>query len=585
MRKAFTLLVVAFLVLMLCMSISLGFNANPQQLGAHSANQSVTVPPSLALLGGGAKWAAGNGSNVLFVDWEDNYLAHRNTDGANWGPWPAEADMINQTFSVGYILNSTGLSVTFAGDIPENFTGYDLVVINAYWAVEPRHCQLIQDYIAYGGGVVVLSGVPEFFRCYCKDWWTYTCPTDPAAVEMDEWLGCDGNYFNTGGNAFVTVDYPFGTALKSGDPLFTRARGYSNAGIMDPHAGSTIVAAWADNVTFAYTYTYYQGRVYFQASYDCLVTGAPPPPPPPPPEPINYTLAISVVSCDGSPLPPGCVTDPAAGSYLYEQGQTATVTATASEGWYFDHWTLDDINRTENPTSVKLTSDHILVAVFNPTPAPPPPPPPPAAFTVVYIDPSNVSNVAVGSTFIVEAYVFNVTDLFTWQVQIQFNASELNYVQAIYPSSGYIFSGEPQIPVAPIIDNVSGTIVFGASLLGSGKTSGNGGLCEITFKVMALGESSIDFSQPYGAQTFLLNGNLEIIPATLQNSSFSNDPPIGDVTGANGVSDGIVDMRDVELVARKFGELVPPASPILDLNHDAKIDMHDLGMVARNFRI
>jgi len=492
-KKVLMFSVGTLLVLMFCMSIFSEFPGEAQQLSVHSVNQPVTVLPSLALLGGGAKWAAGNGTNVLFVDWEDNYLAHGSTNGVDWGPWPAEADMINWTLSVGYILNSTGLNVSFASDIPDNLTGYDLVVIHAYWAVEPRHCQLVKGYIGNGGGVVVLSGVPEFFRCYCKDWWTYKCPTDPASVGMDEWLGCDGNYFNTGGNAYVTVYNPFSTLLKIGDPLFA-STGHSNAGIMGPHEGSTVIATWADNVTFAYTYTYGQGRIYYQASYDCLVTGAPPSPPPPPP-------------------------------------------------------------------------------------------PPPATSAVLCIDPSNVSNVAVGSTFKVVVNVRNVTDLFTWQILVQFNASELNCVQAIYPSSGYIFSGEPQIPIAPIIDNVSGAIRFGASLLGSGSASGNGGLCEITFKVMALGESSIDFSQPYGAQTFLLNGNIEIIPAMLQNSSFSNDPPIGDVTGANGVPDGIVDMRDVGLVARKFGELLPPASPILDLNHDGKIDMHDLATVVRNFRI
>jgi hypothetical protein len=101
---------------------------------------------------------------------------------------------------------------------------------------------------------------------------------------------------------------------------------------------------------------------------------------------------------------------------------------------------------------------------------------------------------------------------------------------------------------------------------------------------MTIGESFISFSQPYGACTFLLTGNLDVIPATLRNSSFSNDPPTGDVTGVNGVPDGIVDMRDVGFVARDFGESVPPANLILDFNTDGRIDMRDLGIVAHNFR-
>ena len=221
----------------------------------------------------------------------------------------------------------------------------------------------------------------------------------------------------------------------------------------------------------------------------------------------------------------------------------------------------------------------------NPPPSPPPnPPPTPVAYTILNIDPADVSNVAVGSTFKVTVNVYNVTGLFTWQALIQFNASVLNCVEAVYPTTGDIFSGKTRIPVASIIDNVAGTVVYGASLIGSDSASGDGALFEITLRVMTISESSISFSQPYGASTFLLTGNLDIIPATLQNGSFSNDPPTGDVTGINGVSDGIVDMRDVGLIASNFLESVPPADQILDLNTDAKIDMRDLGTVAHNFR-
>lgn len=104
---------------------------------------------------------------------------------------------------------------------------------------------------------------------------------------------------------------------------------------------------------------------------------SPLPPPPPLPEPVNYTLMISAISCDGSPLPSDCITDPVVGAYLYQEGQVVTTTATASEGWSFSYWLLDDLNGTENPTNIEMISDHALVAVFNPIPVPPPPPPPP----------------------------------------------------------------------------------------------------------------------------------------------------------------------------------------------------------------
>jgi hypothetical protein len=230
-----------------------------------------SITPSLTLLEGGARWAAQRGNSTLFIDWEDNYIAHGNIDGINWGPWPTEVKMKNWTDSVSYVLNQSGLNVHFAGDLPSNLTGYDLLVIHAYWAVEPSHLAMVRDFIAKGGGVVLLSGVPEYFRCYCKDWWTYRCPTDNASVGMDAILGCDGNYFNTGGYANVTIDNPFDTTLLAGNTLIEGA-GYSNAAVLDPYNGSQVVATWqaGPSVAFAYTYHYGLGRVYYQAAFVAL---------------------------------------------------------------------------------------------------------------------------------------------------------------------------------------------------------------------------------------------------------------------------------------------------------------------------
>jgi hypothetical protein len=225
-----------------------------------------TIPPSLVLLAGGARWATQTGNSTLFIDWEDNFLAHGNTDGISWGPWPSETDMKNWTQSIDYVLNQSGLDVHLAGDLPDNLTGYDLLVLHAYWAVEPRHVAMVEDFIANGGGVVILSGVPEFFRTYCKDMWTYLHPTDTRSLNMSEYFGCDGNYVNTGGYANVTVDNPFGSVLMTGDTLIEGA-GPSNAGVLDPHNGSLVVAQWELGVALAYTYAYGAGRVYYQATF------------------------------------------------------------------------------------------------------------------------------------------------------------------------------------------------------------------------------------------------------------------------------------------------------------------------------
>lgn len=64
---------------------------------------------------------------------------------------------------------------------------------------------------------------------------------------------------------------------------------------------------------------------------------------------------------------------------------------------------------------------------------------------------------------------------------------------------------------------------------------------------------------------------------------------VGDISGSEGSSDGKVDMRDVGFVARNFGQAVPPAPSNCDITGpttgvpDDAIDMRDVGLVARHF--
>ncbi len=224
-----------------------------------------SLPASLTLLGAGAKWAAGNGTSALYVNWKDNWESHHLTDGRTWGPWPTELEMDKWRISVSDALKESGFDVKFAGDIPEDLSGYDVIVLSAYWAVEPKNEPLIRQYISNGGGVVLLSGVPEYFRCYCKDWWTYRCPRDNSSVSVEEWFGSQW-YVNTGGYANVTVDNPFGTAFMTGDTLIDGC-GYSNAAVEMLYNDTQVVAGWGTGPVFAYTHEYGQGRVYYQAAF------------------------------------------------------------------------------------------------------------------------------------------------------------------------------------------------------------------------------------------------------------------------------------------------------------------------------
>lgn len=79
-----------------------------------------SLPASLTLLGAGAKWAAGNGTSALYVNWKDNWESHHLTDGRTWGPWPTELEMDKWRISVSDALKESGFDVKFAGDIPDD---------------------------------------------------------------------------------------------------------------------------------------------------------------------------------------------------------------------------------------------------------------------------------------------------------------------------------------------------------------------------------------------------------------------------------------------------------------------------------
>jgi hypothetical protein len=160
-------------------------------------------------------------------------------------------------------LNQAGMNITYVGDIPENISSYDLVVISSFYACEPRHVPLIESFISNGGGVILIGLVPEFFRTGGKSHHTWYLDTDPLSSNNYQWMGF-AQYTNTGGSAYTSMDRPFGTALADQAQIFVGGSGlYSYAGVT--LVSGTAVANWDTGVTFAVSNTYGAGRFYFQA--------------------------------------------------------------------------------------------------------------------------------------------------------------------------------------------------------------------------------------------------------------------------------------------------------------------------------
>jgi hypothetical protein len=229
------------------------------------ASTSPTASPSMILFGGGARWAAGNGTSALYVNWFDSYNAHYIADSANWNTtwWPKD-DLEKMKKNTVSELSRRGFKVECVGDVPLDISNYDLVIFEAWWAVEPMHSQLVREYLTKGGNVVVLQGVPSFFSVYCKDWWPYRFGGLDLSPLMD-WFG-SSRFANTGGSAHVVVDCPFGTALTTEDFLISGAGGSCYSVVQSSlSSDSRAVALWDDGRVFAFTHEYGEGRVYYQA--------------------------------------------------------------------------------------------------------------------------------------------------------------------------------------------------------------------------------------------------------------------------------------------------------------------------------
>ncbi len=220
-----------------------------------------SLAPSLTLLGSGARWAAGNGTKALYINWKDNWNAHNFADGANWEWCVSESVFEHRKSMTLSALEQSGLDVVCAGDIPNDLSGYALVVLEAYYAIEPQHEPLIRQYVSNGGGIVLISGTACHLTCYSKN-----LSTDTNLTAIQDWLGC-GGYSNAGGTARVTQDNPFGTQLLNGDTLyFTTGNGAAGFAALDSDAKA--IAHWDSGAVFSFTHEYGNGRIYYQAHWE-----------------------------------------------------------------------------------------------------------------------------------------------------------------------------------------------------------------------------------------------------------------------------------------------------------------------------
>ena len=177
-----------------------------------------------------------------------------------------------------------------------------------------------------------------------------------------------------------------------------------------------------------------------------------------------------------------------------------------------------------------------------------------------------------GDTFTFDVRAENVSDLAGWQFDIAFDPARLEAVDVIEgdflkTDGGTTFFQDGRI------DNTAGKITgLNAALFSERGVDGSGAILRVTFKTKSNGETALTLQNfKFGSSTG------EIIPAGPHEVYITVEERLlsGDVN-----RDGDVDILDLILVARQFGQSVSPNSDV-DVNGDGEVDIFDLTIVAR----
>jgi hypothetical protein len=213
--------------------------------------------------------------------------------------------------------------------------------------------------------------------------------------------------------------------------------------------------------------------------------------------------------------------------------------------------------------------------------------------TTVFVDPAyyfkDYSLLPEGSTFTVYINISEVSDLYTWQVNMTWNRALLNVTSIIASEflarSPNVTSSEVLDTVINATDNAVGTVGISETILGNivgvnePVGGGTGRLVAVQFKVVGYGSCDLVIRTTGNLATSLLTSTGTTITYTPTNGYFSNKAT-GDIDG-----DRDIDGVDFGIFAPSYGSLrgQPAYNEECDLDHDGDIDGVDFGLFAPNY--
>lgn len=219
----------------------------------------------------------------------------------------------------------------------------------------------------------------------------------------------------------------------------------------------------------------------------------------------------------------------------------------------------------------------------------------------VYVHPES-SEVCVGNLFSIEVRILNVVALQGFDFCLSYNNKVLDVVGV---EEGDFLSS---VGMTVIVKNDTiedykpgvGLIWFALVVLGDVNANGSGTLAKITFNATVVGESILDLHSinPYKPDEVKLatcsgehipnvavDGYVRIVRDVCPPDDNPPDPPSNPEPNPDINNDGIVNLKDVVVVAFAYGSSIgqPNYDAKADLNQDGEINILDLYIIAENF--
>jgi hypothetical protein len=320
------------------------------------------------------------------------------------------------------------------------------------------------------------------------------------------------------------------------------------------------------------------------------------------PSPTYYTLNITVTA--------GGTTNPTPGTYIYSDGTLVNISALPNAGYGLDYWSLDGVPAgTTNPTQVTMNTNHELEAAFDLLES-----------LNITATAGGTTNPAPGTYIYFQGTLVNVTAspdtgyyLDHWEldganvgapnpISVAMNMNHTLHAIFLAHDVAVIFVESPKTVVGQdYFGNLTVTVWNEGDFTESFNVTVYANSTSIGNLAFALKSGRFATRWLLWNTTGFAKGNYTIWayawPVSGETNTANNNSTgglvavsiVGDLTGQSGWPDGKVDMRDVGLLARNFGLNVPPAPPNCDITGpttglpDGNIDMRDVGTVARNF--